>query len=271
MVPPSPQPAAAPRAVLLDLDDTLFDHALTCREAIRRLRVRTAFLRRRPLDELWQEYLALLDGPLAARLRGEQRADELRQQRWRLLAASCGEKLSAADVAELSRTYRDLYQSVRRPVHGAVELVERLHRVARIAIVTNNELAEQEAKLRFLGLGASVDALVVSGEVGLSKPDPGIFAEALRRVACLPEQAVMVGDSWANDVLGARAAGIRAIWFNRFGRPLPDGEDGGEIEQLRSLRPPREAEARILGDRATDRGEDATVALRAERPSGGGP
>ncbi len=235
------------------MDDTLFDHSLTCREAIRKVRRERPFLRRRPLDDLWQEYLALLNDPGAP---GAPRmvSSELRARRWRLLAASCDEDLSAEEARELSQTYRAFYQSARRPVPGSVALVRRVHRSARVAIVTNNEVAEQEEKLKFLGLGDAVDELVVSEAVGRSKPDPAIFAEALRRVASRPTSAVMLGDSWTNDVLGARGAGVRPVWFNRFGLPRPTG-DGAE--ELRSLRPAAPAEALLLGTERTGPGRTA--------------
>ena len=62
---------------------------------------------------------------------------------------------------------------------------------------------------------------MVSEAVGVSKPDPAIFEHALRALGCDAADAVMVGDSWAADVEGARGAGIRPIWFNRAGRRAP--------------------------------------------------
>ena len=55
----------------------------------------------------------------------------------------------------------------------------------------------------------------------MSKPDPAIFAIALERLGVVAGDAVMIGDSWAADVEGAMASGVRAIWFNRFNRPPP--------------------------------------------------
>lgn len=238
-------------AVFLDMDDTIFDHSLTCRAAIGRLRRRTPFLQHRPLRELWEEYLVLLDRPTTGRLRTLS-SSELRARRWRLLARSCGAELSAEQAEALSREYRGLYQEERRAVPGAVPLVRRLRSVASVAIVTNNEVAEQEEKLRFLGLGGDVDALVVSEAVGRSKPDPAIFRAALRQVGATAEETVMIGDSWANDVLGARGAGLRPFWFNRFGRPRPQRLKVGEI---RTFSPVRTTAERLLGT--------------ADEPSGG--
>ncbi len=260
----SRSPPREVRAVLLDMDDTLFDHSLTCREAVDLVRRQTPFLARRSLEELWREYMTLLDGPSFIPSLRALGADALRQQRWHLLAATCGAELSPSEAAELSRTYRRFYQSVRRAVPGAVALVRRLHRSARVGIVTNNELAEQESKLSFLGLGDAVDALVVSEEVGQSKPDREIFEVALRELGVAAEDSVMLGDSWTNDVLGARGAGIRPVWFNRFSLPRPRGP---EARELRSLRPLGLAERLLLGEDRPAAAGAARSVLSAPPPS----
>jgi hypothetical protein len=71
------------------------------------------------------------------------------------------------------------------------------------------------------GMDHLVDVLVTSEEVGEAKPARAIFAAALERVGCEPGQTVMVGDSWAVDVVGAHGVGIRPIWLNRHARPCP--------------------------------------------------
>jgi len=66
-----------------------------------------------------------------------------------------------------------------------------------------------------LGLTAAVDVVVWSAAVGIAKPNPGIFAEALQRLDVPAVAAVHVGDSPAHDVAGAWAAGIAAILIDR--------------------------------------------------------
>jgi len=103
----------------------------------------------------------------------------------------------------------------------------------KIGIVTNNRLAEQREKLRYLGLSALVDALITSEEVGVLKPDPRIYHVALARLGAQAAQTVMVGDNWQADVVGALAVGIRPLWLNRTGatRLLP------HVGELTSLEP----------------------------------
>ncbi len=61
----------------------------------------------------------------------------------------------------------------------------------------------------------SVDAFLTSRVHGKVKPSPCIFLEVLRRLGALPSQAVMVGDSWADDVEGARRVGLKAMLLDR--------------------------------------------------------
>ena len=156
--------------------------------------------------------------------------DEARLARFRALAADCG--APALDAAELAATYRAAYQRARRAVPGAIELLGAIRARAMVGIVTNNVVAEQIAKLAHLGMTDLVDVLVISEEAGARKPDPAIFQTALARAATSPDHAVMLGDSWGSDVLGARAAGIRAVWLNRARLPCPAPALCAEIQSL---------------------------------------
>jgi putative hydrolase of the HAD superfamily len=131
--------------------------------------------------------------------------------------------------------YRECYIRTRRAIDGAAALLSALKPRVKIGVVSNNLLAEQQEKMAQCGLDEFVDALIVSEKVGVVKPDPLIFRVALDRLAVSKEDAVMVGDSWAADVEGARAAGISVVWFNRNGRPSPDPNAG--VPELRALEP----------------------------------
>jgi|GEM_PF-353704 len=228
-----------PKAILIDMDDTIFDHALTCKAALQALRIGQPSLQSRSLDAVWHEYSRLLEEVHPDVLAGVVSPDRARQERFRQLAAFCGATISPSRGGVLSRIYRSHYQSLRKPVPGARELLGRLHGRAVIGVVTNNQVAEQEEKLTYLGVRNLIDLLIVSEEVGASKPDARIYEIALERAAAKASEAVMLGDSWPNDVLGARSAGIRAVWFNRFGQPNPEPN---AVAELTSLLDPRHVE-----------------------------
>jgi HAD superfamily hydrolase (TIGR01549 family) len=229
-----------PRVILFDMDDTIFDHALTCRAALGRLRTRYPLLRTRSLDLVWQEYTRLLEWVQPQLTAGRRTVDEARTDRFQRVAAWCGETIDAPAAEELSRNYRGFYQELRRPVPGAPALLRRLHEHTQIGVVTNNDVAEQEEKLAFLRLDDTVDFLVASRAIGIAKPDARIFRAALDRAGAAPAEAVMLGDSWEHDIVGAHGAGIRAVWFNRFGRPRPAPL---VVDELKSFRAPRAVEA----------------------------
>lgn len=221
------------KAVLFDLDDTLFDHAHCARAALGTVRASHSCFSTVALDVLQESHSAILDelhGDVAV---GRVPLDTARIERFRRLYRFAGHEADDALATATAAAYRQAYLDARRPVDGARELLDALRPHVRIGVVTNNLLAEQREKLRHCGLDRLVDELIASEEAGVSKPDPRIFALALARLQCTEKEAVMVGDSWANDIEGARAAGIRAIWFNPAGTLPPDPS----VPVLQSLNP----------------------------------
>lgn len=221
------------RAVLFDLDDTLFDHRRSARAAL--TEVHRAHGRDTPYDEFERAHMRYLEEMHIEVLAGRIGLEEARRERFRRVFGSLGVALGDRDVARTAAAYRDGYMLARRALAGAAELLEAVRRHARVAIVTNNLLEEQQDKLHYCALAPFVDALIASEDVGVSKPDPAIFHVALDRVGATADEAVMVGDSWANDVAGARRAGIRAVWFNPDRRPVPPEPAG--VAAIASLTP----------------------------------
>lgn len=240
-----------PRAILFDLDDTLFDHALTCRSALERLRREEPWLRVRPITDIWKVYLEALEVTHAEVLLGRITSEESRTERFLRIATFCRVAIPRSSAEALATRYRTHYVRLRREIPGARLLLEHLHDRAFIGVVTNSQVDEQEEKLRFLGLRELVDALVVSEEVGAAKPDPRIFRVALKRSHVAPEDAVMVGDSWERDVQGARSAGVRAVWFNRFHLPNPEP---GRVPEVDSWQDPRRVERVLAAPRSAPSG-----------------
>ena len=237
-----------PAAVLFDLDDTLFDHDYCSRSALWSVREEHPALSAAPWEELRETYSRLLEEVHARLLGGEFTLDEARCERFRLLFSELGEEAPDELVRRAVEGYGRAYRQSWRAVQGAEDLLRRVGERAAVAVVTNNLLREQQDKLSVLGLERYVDALIASEEVGVAKPEPGIFRVALQRVGCEPGEAVMVGDSWASDVLGARAAGIPAVWLNARGVECPDPSLAREI---RALEPAEELlEALCGGNRA---------------------
>jgi 2-haloalkanoic acid dehalogenase type II len=227
-------PAAGITTVLFDLDDTLFDHANTARAALAATAANRASLQGVDLEALYQQYSEVLEEVHPLVMKGHYTYEAARQLRFgRLVAPYEAQPATQADIALLAEQHYAHYRQLRRPVPGALALLQALKPNYRIGIVTNNRTAEQEDKLRFLGMSHLVDALITSEEVGVLKPDPQIYEVALHRLHATPAETVMVGDNWQADVVGAAAVGIRPVWLNRFGsgRPL------AHVTEITSLEP----------------------------------
>ena len=101
----------------------------------------------------------------------------------------------------------------------------------RVAVVSNGDARRQRAKVEAMRLADLVDAVVISGEVGIRKPDRGIFEAAAQGAgADLEGETWILGDDPVADLGGARSIGARGVWVNRTGRvwpadlPPPDAE-----------------------------------------------
>ncbi|HEY5196005.1 MAG TPA: HAD family hydrolase [Solirubrobacteraceae bacterium] len=103
----------------------------------------------------------------------------------------------------------------------------------RLGLITNGASCLQREKLAASGLAGHFDATVVSGDLGVRKPDAAIFRHALDLLDADPRDTTMVGDNLSRDVDGAIAAGLRGVWLNRFAAPRPDARP--DIVEIRSL------------------------------------
>ena len=84
-----------------------------------------------------------------------------------------------------------------------------------VAVVSNSE-GQLQALFDNLGLGGAFDFVVDSHHVGVEKPDPRIFAPVLARFGVEPHDVLHLGDTWATDVVGARAAGLRVALIDPY-------------------------------------------------------
>jgi putative hydrolase of the HAD superfamily len=232
----------APRVVLCDLDDTLFDHAGSTRDALAHVRTLSPHFGAWTLDEFDQRHRVILEELHKEVLAGQWTIEDARIERFRRLMIAAGadrDACGAGVLHDLSWGYRGAYEMAWRLVPGAMALVQAIKAAgAHLVIVTNNVVREQKLKVERGGLDPYIDALVTSEEFGATKPDPAIIRHALGRVNARPEQAVMFGDSLTTDIEAGRRAGVRVVWFNRFGAESGDPT----LAEVSSLEDPRTLE-----------------------------
>ena len=220
------------RVVLFDLDDTLFDHQYCSRAGLVAVQRTYAERIHGSIDEVESAYGVLLEQWHEKVLDGSISIDESRIERFRMLLSSAQSVATDDESLAAARCYRDAYDAACRPVPGAIELLQRVKAERPVGVVTNHVVSEQVKKIAAIGVEPFVDELVVSEEVGVAKPAARVFEAALSRLGGTPDRAVMIGDSWSSDILGATRLGIRAIWLNRYDRPCPDSCLATEIRSL---------------------------------------
>ena len=179
----------------------------------------------------WEGLWCRFEGD-AAELRAlAQWAPSYRCETWRLALAD-----QAIDEPALAAELGERFGAERRGRHelfdDALPTLDALSGDWSLAILTNGASCLQREKLVGAGLLERFTVVVASGDLGVGKPAGEIFARALRLLGVERSQAVMVGDSYANDVEGARAAGLRAVWLDRHGDGVGEGPRIGTLAQL---------------------------------------
>ena len=131
------------------------------------------------------------------------------------------------DIEKLQRMYGWKTIGGVRPFQDAEMVLKSLREAGvRIGLVTNADLPMwmRDAELDSFGLTQYIEVRLTAGDVGRLKPHPEPFQKAMSLLDVLPHEAIFVGDRVQDDVVGARAAGMRAVWIRR--------SNGGWIDPL---------------------------------------
>jgi len=119
------------------------------------------------------------------------------------------------DALVLTDAYWSAYRDAMEPFPDTESTLTELREAGvSVGITTNLTTRIQLTKLRTLGIGDHIDALVTSEEAGREKPGSVMFTLSLARLGSTPDEAVMVGDNVAADVGGANAVGLETVLFN---------------------------------------------------------
>lgn len=217
--------------VLFDLDHTLLDSAASEASAFE------SALRGIGIDEphvYFVEYDRINRALWAAVERDEILPARVRTLRFEQLLAAIGLDADAVTLADAFAAGLGLHGEL---YPGALEMLEALAEHATLALVTNGLSDVQRTRIDRLGIGQYFDAVIISAEVGASKPSTAIFDIAFEALGTPTKStALMVGDSLTSDIQGGVNYGIGTCWYN----PLCREPDAGsrfdhEIDSLRHL------------------------------------
>lgn len=228
-----------PRALLLDLDDTILDDSSL-------------------VDDSWRgacaghaERLAPLDAQIVVEAirktskwfwsdpdrhrEGRLQLDLARREVVRLALAELG-----IEDADLARCIGDAYGHRRdvgmAPLPDAIDTVRWLRETGRrLALLTNGAGTAQRRKIVRFDLADLFDVILVEGEVGFGKPDERVYTRALRELGVSPVDAWMVGDNLEWDVAAPQRLGMTGVWIDTRGRGLPEHSSIRPDHIIRSL------------------------------------
>jgi putative hydrolase of the HAD superfamily len=201
------------RAVLFDVDDTLFD-----RKGAQPLVLEIIV---KKLPEIFQNTeiekiaAAFTESDVITTKDFESGApsEGLRDIRSRLFLQLLG--IDEDYTETITEMYVREYPAVNAPVRGARDTVKALGKRYKTGIVSNGFPDVQYTKLETMGLRQEFSCIVLSEEIGIRKPDPAIFARAAALLGIEAGECLYVGDSYPNDVIGAAGAGMKTCWYNR--------------------------------------------------------
>lgn len=159
------------------------------------------------VEGLWADY----DVSIPAEAQLQQELARIRPEIWRLALKDCG---LSGDATKLEARWRALRHAY--PLYSDTDRVlATLRPKTKLGIVTNGVQGLQRKKLNGSGLLHWFDAVAVSGEVRIGKPDPGIFQWIADQLGVDVKRCVMVGDNPDRDVLGGKNAGMKTAWVDR--------------------------------------------------------
>lgn len=223
-----------PQALLLNLDDTLLDSSVipgfirrTCELVADAYPTSDAAELFEANTSAWTEYWSQVEKECWL---GGLDVATVSREAWRRTLYACGS--DDASVVEFAfERSQQLDRETRRPFPDVVDLLRCAESLdLPLALVTNGPSGLQRDRLQSLGMDDVFDAVVVSAEVGVAKPDAEPFLLAVERLGVGPSEAWHAGDSLETDVAGARAAGLTAVWVNRAGRTREPADPSPDLE-----------------------------------------
>ena len=224
-------------SLFFDLDRTLWDFERNSLETLKGLYVDCGLAQRgsggfegfnavyqRENAQCWEDYRT-----------GRMKKEVLRSERFRRALKGYGvEDDALAEQMGIQYVERGPHQ--RHLMPGSLEVLEALRsRGHDIHILTNGFSEVQHIKVENTGIAQWIDHLLTSEELGHLKPARACFDAALQWTGAATEQAWMIGDDHAADVVGAHEAGWKTIFFNPEGNPEEGSPASATIKELREL------------------------------------
>ncbi|MEV7868108.1 HAD family hydrolase [Streptomyces sp. NPDC088124] len=203
------------RAVLWDIDDTLFDHAgADGAGMLRHLAAEGMTDPAETVDQALGRWREITDAHWLRFAAGETDFPGQRRDRVR---AFVGAALGDAEADAWFDRYITHYEAAWSLFPDSLAVLDLLAADYRQAVLSNSSIIIQDRKLRVLGVRDHFEAVLCAAELGVSKPDATAFHAACDALALEPGEVAYVGNEPDIDAGGATAAGLAGVWLDRGG------------------------------------------------------
>ncbi len=208
------------KAVFIDIDDTLLDYVPCCREAFDAaiFRLSTFDFRLSTLNDsgLFDLFFEISGRLFSEAKHGKHTIAEVMDLYPAEFIAAIGYPESA--VEPFKHAFRAAWGETHTLVPEAKEMLDALKAKGYRLFAASNSFGHlQRRRLERAGILSYFEDTYISMDIGYDKPDIRFFEEALRRCGLQPNEVLMIGDSMTTDILGAQAAGMDALFFDRRG------------------------------------------------------
>lgn len=213
------------KTVFIDLDDTLWATQENNKAALNELYTLHDWSKGyESFEALFQHYYPHNEYLWGEYREGRISKHELTIRRFSYFLDAIGE-YSEEEILALNEEFLERTAVKTGVIDGVFELLKHLKALYQIVIVSNGFVEVQHQKMDSAGITPYIDYVVLSEDVGVSKPAKGIFDYALSISKTRRNEVIFIGDSWEADIEGAQNASIPSIWFNPNHKSAPQPLD----------------------------------------------
>lgn len=222
-------------AIVFDVDDTIYDQQQPFRNAVHRI---IPLVTDNDMHDLYIRFRFHSDETFCKVAKGEWTLTYMRNLRiMESLKDLDYPQITEATALEFQKIYEEELDNI--VMHDAVFETLNFLKAQNIpiSIITNGPTDHQYKKVIQLNLlnWVKEDNVIISQATGFQKPDREIFQLAEKEFNLTAENTLYVGDSFENDVVGAKSAGWKSLWFNHRNRQIPAGEQAVQDIELTSF------------------------------------